>query len=204
MQLTNDQSLPGRRERKRRRILDQIACVAFELFEHDGYKNVTMEQIASTADVAKGTLYNHFAVKEAVLAHWIEMELSSDLAGIAGILGETNSIRAQLAALFSASAQWCEGHQQYLPPYIRYRFGSFDVAARDADSLITTMTQLIEIAQRKGEIRSSLEADQLAFLLNYLYLAAVMRWLNIPELSLADQFQAVIQLFFEGVAKPSV
>lgn len=187
-------------------MLDQIAGVAFELFERDGYQNVTMEQIATTADVAKGTLYNHFAVKEAVLAHWIEKELASDLAGLAPVLGETNSIQAQLTALFAASAQWCEGHRQYLPPYIRYRFGSFEAADgtdKGGEDLIAIMTQLIATAQREDEVRSDLDAAHLAFLVNYLYLAALMRWLSVPELSLADEFEAAIQLFINGAAKPS-
>ncbi|WP_090598270.1 TetR/AcrR family transcriptional regulator [Pelagibacterium luteolum] len=206
MQLTDLQPPPGRRERKRRQMLDQIAGMAFELFEREGYQNVTMEQIATTADVAKGTLYNHFQVKEAVLTHWIEKELSTDLAGLAPVLGETNSIQAQLTALFAASAQWCEGHRQYLPPYIRYRFGSFDAAdgaVKDGEDLITTMTQLIATAQREDEVRSDLDAAHLAFLLNYLYLAALMRWLSVPELSLADEFEAAIQLFINGAAEPS-
>lgn len=202
MTTIDPQQQPGRRERKRRQMLDQIAGMAFELFERDGYQNVTMEQIATAADVAKGTLYNHFPVKEAVLAHWIEKELSSDLVGLAPVLGETNSIQAQLTALFAASAQWCEGHRQYLPPYIRYQFGSFD-AAKDGEDLITTMTQLIATAQREDEVRSDLDAAHLAFLLNYLYLAALMRWLSVPELSLADEFEAAIQLFINGAAKPS-
>ena len=39
-----------------------------------------MEQIAATAGVAKGTLYSHFSVKEAVLAYWLHLELAANLA----------------------------------------------------------------------------------------------------------------------------
>ncbi len=44
-----------------------------------GYESVTMEQIAAAADVARGTLYNHFPFKEAVLAYWIHGQLAKDL-----------------------------------------------------------------------------------------------------------------------------
>lgn len=205
--MTDPHHLPGRRLRKRRQMLDQIAATAFELFERDGYQNVTMEQIAAQADVAKGTLYNHFPVKEGVLAHWIEKELSSDLARLVPALTEPNSIQEQLTALFAVSAQWCEGHRQYLPPYIRYRFGHFDAADEaegNGDSLVAAMTQLIETAQRDAKIRGDLDAPHLAVLLNYLYLAALMRWLNMPELSLAGEFEAAVQLFINGAAKSGV
>ena len=70
---------PGRRERKRQEKLDHIAETAHRLFEAHGYEAVTMEQLAVAADVAKGTLYSHFPVKEAVLAHWLHMQLEQDL-----------------------------------------------------------------------------------------------------------------------------
>ncbi|MFS2050031.1 helix-turn-helix domain-containing protein, partial [Variovorax sp. CT11-76] len=72
--------IPGRRERRRVQTLDHVATTAMQLFEAQGYDATTMEQIALRADVAKGTLYNHFATKEAVLAHWIHLELAADTA----------------------------------------------------------------------------------------------------------------------------
>lgn len=55
----------SRRDRKRLQTLNHLASAAMRLFERDGFKAVTMERIAAEADVAKGTLYNHFPTKEA-------------------------------------------------------------------------------------------------------------------------------------------
>ena len=79
--------IPGRRERRRVQTLDHVATTAMQLFEAQGYDATTMEQIALRADVAKGTLYNHFATKEAVLAHWIHLELAADTARLAELVG---------------------------------------------------------------------------------------------------------------------
>ncbi|CAJ0730919.1 hypothetical protein R77592_02498 [Ralstonia mannitolilytica] len=62
----------GRRERKRLQTLDHLAATAFALFEQHGYDAVTMEQIAAQADVSKGTLYNHFPLKEGSIASGVE------------------------------------------------------------------------------------------------------------------------------------
>ena len=43
---------PGRRARKRARMLDLLTGTAARLFEQQGYEAVTMEQIAAEADVA--------------------------------------------------------------------------------------------------------------------------------------------------------
>lgn len=58
---------PGRRERKvaetRRSILDH----ARRLFEHQGYGETTVEQIAAAADVAPRTFFRYFPTKESLL-----------------------------------------------------------------------------------------------------------------------------------------
>lgn len=112
----------GRRQRKRSQTLDHLAATAFDLFETHGYDAVTMEQIAAQADVAKGTLYNHFPVKEALLAHQFHGELAAGLQQLRGALDGLGSFKARLCYLLSASAEWCEARRGYLPHYLRFRF----------------------------------------------------------------------------------
>jgi len=112
----------GRRQRKRNQTLDHLAATAFDLFEAHGYDAVTMEQIAAQADVAKGTLYNHFPVKEALLAHQFHGELAAGLQQLRGALDGLGSFQARLCYLLSASADWCEARRGYLPHYLRFRF----------------------------------------------------------------------------------
>ena len=65
---------PGRPkdESKRSAIIE----AARQLFEADGYEQVTMEQVAASAGVAKMTVYSHFHDKEAVFAAM--MQANSD------------------------------------------------------------------------------------------------------------------------------
>lgn len=46
-------------------------------FRHFGYKGTTIDMIARKAGVGKGTLYNYFADKEALLAHITDMLISN-------------------------------------------------------------------------------------------------------------------------------
>ena len=97
----------GRRERKRTQTLDHLAATAFSLFEQHGYDAVTMEQIAAQADVSKGTLYNHFPVKEALLAHQFHAELAAGGAQLRAQIDAQPDFASRLAVLLSASADWC-------------------------------------------------------------------------------------------------
>src|SRR5512138_2747814 len=56
------------RDRLREEYGRAILAAAEEVFAEDGLHAARMERIASRAGVAVGTLYNHFADKEALLA----------------------------------------------------------------------------------------------------------------------------------------
>jgi AcrR family transcriptional regulator len=198
-----DTSMPSitRQERRRQQTRDRIAQVAFALFETHGYDAVTMDHIASAADVARGTLYNHFAVKEAVLAHWMHAQLKIDLAPLVVEVMRKNSFNGRIATLLEASAAWWEQHRRYLAPYIRYRFQGVGQVQRDEEptsGLVMAYTMLIERGQQDGEIRQNASAPRLAHYLHFLYFSALMRWVDDGDLSLADEFADVLEFFNEG------
>ena len=194
---------PGRRARKRQQTLDLIAESAFRLFEAQGYDNVTMEQIAAEADVAKGTLYNHFPVKEAVLAHWIHQQLETDLDQLQATAARHADFEGQLSALLEMSKAWCEKHRTYLPHYLRYRFLALDSsalgnAAVGENGIQLAVGMLIGRAQQEGQLRTDLSSEHLAALFNHLYLGALLRWMTIDGTVLADELAAIVTLFMDG------
>lgn len=194
---------PGRRERKRSKTLDHLAATAFHLFQAYGYDSVTMEQIATEADVAKGTLYNHFPVKEALLAHWIHAELAANLKQLREDIDQRAGFVPRLSSVLDASAKWCRTHRAYLPHYLRFRFLSIDAAiigdqgAAHSD-ILHAFEALIADGQRSGELRNDLSPSHLATLFHHLYLGALMRWLTLPGLKLDDEFSSVVELFLKG------
>ena len=193
---------PGRRVRKRAQMLDQIAAAAARLFDESGYEAVTMEQIAIEADVSKRTLYKHFAVKGAVLAHVLDAELARDLANCEFKLDRNAGFTEAVGALLAQSAAWCSAHPDYLLPYIRHKLLSFDPNAaipREGD-MVQTWALFIAHGQSIGELDSTKPAAQLAFYFHYLYFSALMRWLANRALSLEQEFATIVTLFVEGVA----
>jgi AcrR family transcriptional regulator len=198
----------GRRQRKRSRTLDHLAATAFALFEAQGYDAVTMEQVAAEADVAKGTLYNHFPVKEALLAHWIHAELAAHLDLLAADVARQTRFATRIWAVLNSAVVWCEGHRAYLPHYLRFRFLDINAAALgEAGAMSNGVDRLfeaaIEASQRSGELRKDLSAAHLAALFNHLYLGALMRWLTVPGLKLEAEFAAIVTLFVVGAeARP--
>src|SRR3954454_4946231 len=64
---TPENQADSRRERRKEETRSQIFQAAMRLFERKGVFNTTVEEIAASADVAKGTFFNYFPSKEAIL-----------------------------------------------------------------------------------------------------------------------------------------
>ncbi|HTD06473.1 helix-turn-helix domain-containing protein [Undibacterium sp.] len=196
---------PGRRERKRRQTVDHLAGHAFRLFEAQGYDAVTMEQIAAEADVSKGTLYNHFPVKEALLAHQFHLELAADMPRMLAAMQAEPDFAGRVRCWLHASADWSENRRGYLPHYLRFRFASLNRSEAGADQkparsgLDQLFDALIRAAQDAGELRPEFPSAQLAQMLQFLYLGAVMRWLAVPGIQLRAEFDAVLDVFLHGL-----
>ena len=80
-----------------------IADSALALFIHDGYLNVTIDQIAKKAGVSKGLMYNYFSGKEELLSFIIERIMTEVSALGAIILAEkdpVNKIKVMLTTTF--------------------------------------------------------------------------------------------------------
>ncbi|MGM3273363.1 TetR/AcrR family transcriptional regulator [Ralstonia sp. 24A2] len=193
----------GRRERKRKQMLEHLANTAANLFESLSYESVTMERIAEEADVAKRTLYNHFPTKEALLAYWIDAELERDLASLQSSIARCKTFRSRITCVLRASAEWCEKHPDHLMAYLRHRLlsvGAPDTQNVHSDSsdIALAWQHLIAAGQQSGELSKESPADQLATWFHHLYLGALLRWLNVPGLSLENEFRSITTLFIEG------
>jgi len=192
-------STPTKRERTR----SHVARTAHSLFERDGFEAVTMEQIAAEAGVARGTLYNHFPVKEAVLIEWMHAQLGEDLGPLMAQAMARPTFTARLAVLVESSARWWERHRQYAAPYVRFRFQQVrDAQGSALSDMATAYTELIAHAQGRGEIRNDEPAQRLAGYLHFLYLYALLSWIEDGDLSLAEELGRACEFFMRGARLP--
>lgn len=191
----------GRRERKRQQQLDHLAETAWRLFESEGYETVTMERIAAVADVAKGTLYKHFPVKEELLRYRFHRDLRDGLATLQGTLAAAPPGAARLRAFFALSGEWSERHRPYLLPYVRHRLAEARQAGDDGgrSGMERIFAGMIADGQAAGAFRRDIDAVTLAVYLEFLYLAAQLRWLNGCSPSLAGEIDTLLAFFLKGL-----
>src|SRR5207245_1028624 len=74
----------ARREQRRLATADRLYRAALSLFQDRGFEATRVEDIAQAAGVAKGTFFNYFPTKDAVLGHLGERQMHGLTAAIAG------------------------------------------------------------------------------------------------------------------------
>ncbi|MBT9522072.1 MAG: TetR/AcrR family transcriptional regulator [Dechloromonas sp.] len=200
-QMSDEINEPGRRERKLQQQRDHLADTAWELFETEGYDSVTMERIAAVADVAKGTLYKHFPVKEALLRHCFHRELREGEAEGRRVLLQLAPGRPRLEKFLQVSAAWSEPRRRYLLPYLMFRLG--EPGRRDGRGERSGMEQiftwLLADGQAAGCFRTDVAAPALAVYLEFLYVGAMLRWLTGAAASLTAEMDTMLDVFLGGV-----
>jgi AcrR family transcriptional regulator len=95
--------LPPRASAKR----DHLVATAWRLFYHDGYRAVGIDTVLAEAEVAKMTLYYHFASKDELIVAVLEKRSLEVLAGLrSAAFGTKGPPTKQLLALFDWLADW--------------------------------------------------------------------------------------------------
>lgn len=195
---TQTMDASSRRERKQQESAQHIAACAFTLFEQHGYHTVSMEDIAREADVAKGTLYRRFPVKEAILTYRFQQEFQALTPELSQLLAAQPNCRSRLRAYFQGVASWSLRHKAYLQPWLAYRYAhAFDheVPRSGASHILHT---ILSAGISNGELRSDIPLEQMLVSLEYLHSSVLMRWLNHEEEDIAMALERMLSLFLEG------
>jgi AcrR family transcriptional regulator len=97
--------MPRSSELTRRKILE----AAYRLFRRQGYSRVSMDEIASAAQLTKRTLYHHFRSKDDLLARVLESQNELALQAFWTFADKlTGSAEAIVEAMFRELAVWVD------------------------------------------------------------------------------------------------
>lgn len=200
---------PGRGnriERKKEETKKKIITVAMELFNKQGFDQTTVDQIALEADVAKGTIYNHFPVKEAIIGEYIKRDIENRKPEIIRELQELPDTRSRLTATFSKSLEWAEVgiKKDLFKKFYAYRRQTFEQTIRDRSlksGFHLGLEYIISLGKENREIRKDIPTEILAMQLESLFDTTLVRWLIIPEeYPVNDSIAWNIDLFLSGAA----
>jgi AcrR family transcriptional regulator len=191
----------GKREQGKVERKERLYEAALNLFRGQGYEMTTVDQITRQAGLAKGTFFNYFPTKDAVLRYMGTREVGRLGAATLSLNG-TNSSVGKLKRLMSALAASLERDRDLVCLIFREGVTVSELMAGDAGgfSLQPMATLLIRQAQRQNEINPGLDPDTLAAALDALYLQQLIRWCEADKpYPLAERLTGIADLLLSGI-----
>ncbi len=190
----------GKRDRQKLERRERLYEAAVTLFRRQGYEATTVSQITQLAGLAKGTFFNYFATKDAVLRYLGSREIGR--LGAATLSGVGGTPLTKLKRLLAALGASLEKDHQLVSLIFNSGISVPQLLAGDAGgfSLQPTASLLIRQAQRSGEVNPDLDPDLLAAALDALYLQQLVRWCEDDSgHPLAERLTGVADLLLSGV-----
>lgn len=196
-----------RREQQKERRRRQIFEAALRLFREQGFDRTTVEEIAAAADIAKGTFFNYFPTKEAVLLHLNDMQVARLQAVVAETPGfATLASREQIATIFSALAAGVELQRDLVPLLIAEVLKRRLVLQQNERMIDADFEQFLATivagGQARGELRADIAPIEQARLISALYFVTIIRWLDLPIAQLEVMLRRSLDLLIDGLAQP--
>ena len=196
----------SRTERKKEETKQKIITVAMDLFIKQGFDQTTVDQIAEEADIAKGTIYNHFTEKEAIICEYVQGIIREQAPDALNLLQKLPDTRSRLIAALRKSLKWfhVELNKDIYERYLTYRMQNTVRFIWEGDRSLSSgfngfLVQIIELGKETGEIRQDVHSIVLAAHLENMHITAAILWLTHPELiSIHDGIIINVDLFLKG------
>lgn len=200
----------SRRERKKEETKGRIFRAAIRLFRDQGFETTTIDEITERADVAKGTFFNYFPRKEAVLGYLSEVQLAEADAFAETLIAANKPARVKLIELLQRIASVYEEEpelsQYVLRESMKRAYTPSDAVHHHWHNLFTS---LFGQGQEAGEFRRNVDANRAVYVVGSVYMGTVFMWLccqpgspgcESATFGLKDELAARLSLVFDGLA----
>lgn len=174
---------------------------ALRLFREHGYDATTVEEITEAADVAKGTFFNYFETKEAILPALAGLRLQQLEESLLPEHGAPASpvARIKLALRLVAEDSLSD------PALTRRLFaaGMRHQGIRPVHALMKLLSEQVRQAQAAGEISADLDPIHVGGMLRALFFQQVIVYHHgYRPAPLPETLDTMVNLLLDGIAGP--
>lgn len=196
----------GRMDRKKIEMRNKIINTTIRLIQTNGFEATTMEQIAKEADIAKGTLYNYYSVKEAIISDYINQTFETKnvlrLTHLKTLMDTRSRMVYVINHLMDGIALQSEVFEKYLV-YKMKQIMSLDNKEDVESGIAALIFVIIELGQQEGDIRCDLPLTMIVDFFQFLFIeVAKQYYINPKSFHQNEIVQSSVDLFINGV-KPA-
>jgi len=197
---------PDRRQRRSAEIRERLFHAALTLFAEKGFAETTVEDITNAADVGKGTFFNYFPSKDHILLAFGEMQLGK-LQEAINIARRTNEPMPQfLRALGARMTQEPTRNPAIIRALLQAYLSTTPVreAMIDLQNRVHALhTQMIQLGQERGEIRSDLPAADIAYVFRQTIFGTLLIWSLYGDATLHSRIESAFNVLWSGLVPRS-
>jgi AcrR family transcriptional regulator len=180
---------------------------ALKLFAEKGFAETTVEDITNAADVGKGTFFNYFPSKDHILLAFGEMQLGK-LQEAINIARRTNEPMPEfLRALGMRMTQEPTRNPAIIRALLQAYLSTTPVreAMIDLQNRVHALhTQMIQLGQERGEIRSDLPAADIAYVFRQTIFGTLLIWSLYGDATLHSRIESAFNVLWSGLTPRSV
>jgi len=195
------------REKKKIETKNKIFEVSGRLFKEKGFENTTVDEITTEAGIAKGTFFNYFPTKEALLLYFGEQkdELIYNLIENDTVNNIPTKEKIKNILVFLAESYENDKELTKLIIYeYRRSIGYSGIRAGEDKCRIHRLTKilhdLLEDGVKKADVKNHIEVKKAAEILTAVYFHSLIVWLKSEsDYSFSMDISGKIDLLFEGI-----
>jgi AcrR family transcriptional regulator len=197
---------PSRRERKKDETRKRIFDAAISLFREKGFEATTVDEITEKADVGRGTFFNYFHRKDAVLAYLSEERLNEAEENATHLLASAAPVREKLLTIYRLAALAHEEDRDLacfvFTEWMKRAFAPTQQAdARWQKLICMTLAQ----GRDRNELKPDVNDVRAESVLSAVYVGTVYQWLFCPAgcegaiPDLASELRARLGMVIDGL-----
>jgi AcrR family transcriptional regulator len=195
------------REQQKRHRRDRILDAAIKLFRTQGFAQTTAMDIARAAQVSRGTFFNYFPYKEAVLLDFGAHMLANLRTQALQELNQGQPPLAVLNQLWERLADLSQLEQNLLLPLAYELLNPDPVRAKQAFEALPLGALVAEILHplHSQGLRSDMSLERISRSIADTYLLAAIRWTAyVPGQNLKTEMMKFLNLMLHGsLARPT-
>ncbi len=186
-------ALPSRRERRRLEIRLRIVDTAFLLFETQGYEATTVTEIAERADIAYGTLFQHFPSKLDLLREVSGRALGRLFENVEEVSKRSGTFAERLVMLFETTAENAESMGSQTRELISAMLALSIPETADADDrrIRLAFRKFLDEGLAASEVREDEDIDTLLEVIVGVWYSLFLSWVRIDGFPLRERAVAV-------------
>jgi AcrR family transcriptional regulator len=192
----------NRRERRSVELRERIFRAALDLFAKQGFAETTVEDITNAADVGKGTFFNYFPSKDHILLAFAEMQIGKLRVAVEEARRTTMPLPQFMRSLAALMTQEPVRNPDIIRVLLlaflsnfRVREAMLDLQAR----VLAFHAEMIEIGQKRGEIRDDLPAADIALVFRQTIFGTLLIWSLYGDSSLQSRMDSAFEIIWSGL-----